>query len=668
MENDGPQMPEKFGKYIVKEQLGEGGMGVVWLAEDPFLGEYVAIKELRPGLSAARLQAEAQVIRSLNKHKTVVQVYDFEPQSESGNAYYVMEYMSNGWLGKGSASIKIAPKKCIEILRPIADAIDHAHRKGILHRDIKPSNILFDEDNKPRLSDFSIAYWEPSPGAAHLAGTSDSPRTQIHPVKGFVGTPEYAAPESFDEQEPTAAGDMAPPSDRVTSQAQKHTAASDIYSLAVVAFEMLTGVRPLSIDPSIDESEDQTVRLEAWKATHQSAPPIDISKYGDKNQFHKHYKDVFKKALDKDPAKRYQTAKGFIKALEDARIRGPVSEVTLKELPRLLLGRSDEDMIGPSAAAYRNLQRKGVLTLVVWLFVLIGVIILWRFGPLRVPSHQASITLWELLIESNWRVFSSRLLGSGVFLGLVAGLLLAFPLCRLLAGAATRAGSDRYWKEGEIRKLEGDLKALLSGVDKPAAGSRSSRKKARPVENGPSPVRAPVAACVIWDQAEHPSPATTSAHQNRAQPTPSLHARRKASPVSQNPMWLHELYRYLDFKPRKLKSNQHGIDDECKDLIGKCKDGAKLFRLRSYIDRKTQSPASAIDPARGPRRLLKTIEVFDILGFAVLILCAVPAISYWAENPETAFTPWAAAGIIALWFGGLAAMWLILSYETKPKR
>lgn len=91
MENDGPQMPEKFGKYIVKEQLGEGGMGVVWLAEDPFLGEYVAIKELRPGLSAARLQAEAQVIRSLNKHKTVVQVYDFEPQSESGNAYYVYD-------------------------------------------------------------------------------------------------------------------------------------------------------------------------------------------------------------------------------------------------------------------------------------------------------------------------------------------------------------------------------------------------------------------------------------------------------------------------------------------------------------------------------------------------------------------------------------------------
>lgn len=657
MEDDGPQMPEKFGKYIVKEQLGQGGMGVVWKAEDPFLGGYVAIKELHPGISARRLQAEAQLIRSLNKakDKIVVLVYDFEPQSERRNAYYVMEYMSNGGLVKDDAPIKTTPKKCVEILRPIAAAIDHAHQKGILHRDIKPGNILFDDENRPRLSDFSIAYWEPSSvEPAPPAGMTDSPRTLARPLgsKGeFVGTPEYAAPELFNED-------------------GKHSKTSDTYSLAVVAFEMLTGKRPVVVDAPINNPRDDAAVWAAWRNAHAKALPIDITKYGTKNEFSLHYQTVFRKALNKDPTQRYKTAKRFIEQLEEARIKGPVADLTLRELPRLLLGRSDEGSSAASAAAYRHIRRQGFVALGIWLAVLIGVILLLSMGHLgALPPHLLSKTLWELLTEDTMRVFSPRLLASPGFLGLFAGLLLAFPLCRLLAGTAARAGSDRYWQEGKIKKLKQDLKELLGDTDSPKSGAARSGKKTPHAKNAPAPVSAPAPepSYIIWDQSDHPSPVLTGTKQGIRQSQGPFRARHQESRPNKKPMWLDDLYHYLGFKTKKWDLHKNNIDNECKYLYSKCESGVKLFRLRAFIDSKTKQPPSAIDPAGRSCRLLKIIEIALIILLAVLMLGIVPAIFYWIDNPVTAFTPWAVGGIIFLWLGYLAAMWLVLSREVKTK-
>jgi serine/threonine protein kinase len=203
------------GRFELRRVLGRGGMATVYLADDRKHHREVAVKVLLPGLAAflgtERFLTEIQIAARLN-HPHILTLHD--SGEASGFLYYVMPYIEGGSLRQqitpgGSPSLAEA----LEVLRPVADALSYAHRMGVLHRDIKPENILFSQGH-PIVSDFGIARAVTSAGGAHLTRT------------GFpIGTPGYMSPEQ-------AAGlaDL--------------DARADVYSLAVVSYELLVGELP----------------------------------------------------------------------------------------------------------------------------------------------------------------------------------------------------------------------------------------------------------------------------------------------------------------------------------------------------------------------------------------------------------------------------------------
>ncbi len=210
-------IPEKFGRYTIKERLGRGGMASVYLAHDPRFEREVAIKILPQEVAddttfRQRFEREARAIAAL-EHPAIVPVYDFA--EENGQPYIVMRLMKGGSLAE---RIKNGPLSLLEagrILERLAQALDAAHQRGIIHRDLKPGNILFDEYDNAYLSDFGIA---------HIAG-SGSTLTGT----GVIGTPAYMSPEQVQGGE-------------------KLDARSDVYSLGIILYQMLTGQAPYQAD------------------------------------------------------------------------------------------------------------------------------------------------------------------------------------------------------------------------------------------------------------------------------------------------------------------------------------------------------------------------------------------------------------------------------------
>jgi serine/threonine protein kinase len=210
--------PEKIGFYEVKYELGRGGMATVYCAYDPRFEREVAVKVLPRELLHAdpqfrlRFEREAKIIAQL-EHSAIVPVYDVG--EADGQPYFVMRYMNGGSLSdrikKGIMSIDEAAR----ILGIIAPALDEAHSKGIIHRDIKPSNILFDRRDNPYISDFGIAKLSQAQ-AGNVTGSA------------IIGTPAYMAPEQ--------------------AQGDEIDGRSDIYSLGIILYEMVTGKQPYEAD------------------------------------------------------------------------------------------------------------------------------------------------------------------------------------------------------------------------------------------------------------------------------------------------------------------------------------------------------------------------------------------------------------------------------------
>ncbi|MBN1261757.1 MAG: protein kinase [Anaerolineae bacterium] len=207
-----------LGKYQIVEHIGHGGMAEVYLGEQVQLGRQVAIKILHPFLAeeagfVSRFQREARIVATL-RHPNIVQVFDFDHNDEYGVYYMVMEYIQGATLKERLQAHDIDLDEGVQIAAAIADALDYAHRRGMIHRDIKPANILFTEDQQPVLTDFGIARM------VSLTGLTAS--------GAMVGTPAYMAPE-------IGTGNSA-------------TAASDTYSLGVVIYEIVTGHLPFEAE------------------------------------------------------------------------------------------------------------------------------------------------------------------------------------------------------------------------------------------------------------------------------------------------------------------------------------------------------------------------------------------------------------------------------------
>ncbi len=269
-------------RYEVQERIGSGGMATVFRAVDTNLGRDVALKALHEHLVyeetfRERFEREARFIAGFN-HPNIVQVYDFDVlEADDTQVYYmVMPFISgdtlNAVLERYHSQEKTMPhERLIQIVEDIAAALDYAHERGMVHRDVKPANILFDENERAILTDFGIA---------RLARTSGL--TQAGTI---VGTPAYMSPE------------------QATGQDSDHR--SDVYSFAVIVYEMLTGRPPFDDDGSVSV---------LVKHANDEPPAItDVSP-----SLSTAINNCVLKALEKDPANRYDSAGEFAAVLIDA--------------------------------------------------------------------------------------------------------------------------------------------------------------------------------------------------------------------------------------------------------------------------------------------------------------------------------------------------------------
>ncbi len=262
-----PKIPQKIGRYRVIRELGRGGMSVVYLAQDPFIDRMVAIKTAlaSPPKDPKRLGQfqqiffnEAQAVGKL-MHPHIVSVHD--ASVENDRCYLVMEYVDGTTLEDYCQEKTLLPlEKVVKIIFQCAKALDYAHQNGVIHRDIKPANIMISKKGEAKISDFGIAMVE---------GVSGLPRSG-----GLTGSVHYMSPEQLRN---------------VPLMPQ-----SDLFSLGVVMYELLTAVNPFQAETDIGT---------VFKITHEDPEPLK-----------KHRRDVTEslerivvRALEKDLTKRYQT-------------------------------------------------------------------------------------------------------------------------------------------------------------------------------------------------------------------------------------------------------------------------------------------------------------------------------------------------------------------------
>ena len=269
---------DRIGRYKIVGELGRGAMGVVYHAIDPNIGRPVAIKTIHFGGGRKpeeqnrlreRLFREARSAGILS-HPGIVTIYDVEQQGDL--AYIAMEFVDGPTLDQMlSEAHAIPPERMFSILGQTAVALDYAHQKGIVHRDIKPANIMIARDGTAKITDFGIA----------KINAAD----QLTMTGNIVGTPHYMSPEQV--------------------QGQPVDGRSDQFSLAVIAFEMLTGEKPYSGEHLT--TVVYKIVAEEPAAPHRLNPTIGIA-----------IESVLRKSLSKKPDLRYATCQEFTGALEKA--------------------------------------------------------------------------------------------------------------------------------------------------------------------------------------------------------------------------------------------------------------------------------------------------------------------------------------------------------------
>jgi len=266
---------QTLGQYRVIGQMGQGGMATVFKAYHPRLDRFVAIKMMHQAFLEdknfhARFEREAQIVARLD-HPHVVPVFDFA--DFEGRPYLVMKYIEGRTLKSLLDEHPLSMNDIMRVMPPIAEALDYAHRQGVLHRDIKPSNIILDVNGTPYLTDF---------GLARMAQLGES--TLSHDM--LLGTPHYISPEQ-------AMG---------SRDLDNRT---DIYSLGVVMYELVVGRVPFSADTPFAIIHDHIYReLPAPDKVNPEITP-EVSA-------------VLEKALSKSPSDRHNSAAEMISAFKSA--------------------------------------------------------------------------------------------------------------------------------------------------------------------------------------------------------------------------------------------------------------------------------------------------------------------------------------------------------------
>jgi len=296
------------GRYKLVEEIGEGGMGAVWLAQQTApVRRTVAVKVIKAGMDSrvvlARFEAERQAL-ALMDHPNIARVLD-AGTTDSGRPFFVMELVKGKPITGFCDERRRSPRQRLELFVPVCQAIQHAHQKGVIHRDIKPSNVLvatYDDRPVPKVIDF---------GVAKATGPALTEQTLVTGFGGLVGTPEYMSPE------------------QATLNNLDIDTRSDVYALGALLYELLTGTTPVDrrrlgqaavleilrivreVEPPAPSSRLSTLEGLASIAANRSVEPARLA-----GLLRGELDWIAMKALEKDRTRRYETANALARDVQ----------------------------------------------------------------------------------------------------------------------------------------------------------------------------------------------------------------------------------------------------------------------------------------------------------------------------------------------------------------
>jgi len=286
-----------LGHYRITAAIGAGGMGEVYRATDSKLGRDVAIKMLPAAVAQdperlARFEREARSLASLN-HPNIVTIFSVE--EAEGSRFLAMELVEGESLDILLARGGLPLSRFFEIAVPLADALSAAHERGIVHRDLKPANVMVTREGRVKVLDFGLAKLEAAGSNPNLTSTPTESRAGLTSEGQVFGTVAYMSPEQ--------------------ARGGKVDARSDVFSLGVVLYQMVTGERPFQGESAVD----------MISAILRDTPPSVTDQRGD---LPPHLARIVRRCLEKEPRDRYQTSRDVHNELRDLRVEtlsGPVS-------------------------------------------------------------------------------------------------------------------------------------------------------------------------------------------------------------------------------------------------------------------------------------------------------------------------------------------------------
>ena len=310
---------KQFGPYLIEAPIGEGGMAAVYKAYQASMERYVAVKVLPRHLAEsdefiARFQREARMLAQL-QHPHILPVFDYG--QADGYTYIVMPFVQSGTLDKLLKTQRMSLLEIRRTMTQLGDALGYAHARGMIHRDVKPANVLIDERGNCLLTDFGLARMTQTTGKL----TSDG---------AVMGTPAYMSPEQ---------GSGAPLDGR-----------SDIYSLGIIFYEMITGQVPYSAETPV---------AIVFKHIQDPLPPArELAPDLPEN-----VEMVLARSLEKKAIDRYQTAEDFVRAVQQAIPANATGRAAPKALDSIYNRLLDKDSAGKASSTdLRPSQQRVIAT------------------------------------------------------------------------------------------------------------------------------------------------------------------------------------------------------------------------------------------------------------------------------------------------------------------